>query len=177
MDSALFIRKRSILAAWLIVPPVLTVLLFVAARSIAIRQRVAIDQDRVLAKVIPEMETSTEEFGAFVEPYRITPKDGISVEDSVIKLINSAAESAGFSVTSINLEQNPVSPETFRITMHIKGEGSAKDLVSFLNDVKKQDGLVYEDRISIAPAGTGGSRVQVEAVLSRIYIESSGETS
>lgn len=176
MDSAQFIRRRSVFIAWVIVPLALAALTTISAHSFMERQQITLVQKRTLQRVIPDMILALEEFHDFIAPH-IIPIDAItSIEDASITLLSAAAEQAGFTLTSMGLAQTPVDKAQgiVRIDIHIKGEGTGHNLISFLQGIKAKDRFIYETQVSISTAGRNTPLYKLEATLSKIYIELPG---
>jgi len=168
MDSARFITRKSTFAAWIIIPVALIGLTYAGTRSFIERKKTTFAQYRTLEQIIPKMVQESIIFDEFIKPY----ETGMSTEDSNIELINDAAESAEFDITSINIREESLDKTlgTARINMHIEGIGTARNLAMFLKNIKERDRLIYENEILISHAGFGETRLQMEAVLSKVYI-------
>lgn len=173
MDSARFIRNKTIMSAWLVTPLLLTAILDRAAFSYLERQKVSCIRNQALKKIIPEMTEAAENFNSFILPYQSDDNQTTSVQDNIIRQINNAAGRAPLTVTAIKLNQDLIAkdPRTVRIDMLVKGEGTPSEITAFLNHIKTTDPQIYETRISIIHTGWETSLFQLEADLSRIYIQ------
>lgn len=173
MDSAKFIRNKTVMSAWLVTPLLLAGILERSAHSYVERQRTTYLRNQTLKRIIPKMSEAEEDFERFIAPYKADKTTTTSVQDMMIQTINSAAKSAPLTVSSIKLQQDIIekSPKTTRITIQITGEGTPREITAFLSNVKKTDPQIYETRISIIHNSWEISRCQLESELSRIYIQ------
>lgn len=174
MDSAKFIRKRSVLIAWLAVPLLLAGLLDRFAYSFLERQRLSYVRNKTLERIIPKMARVAGDFDEFIRPYRKSSGSDLSSQDKTIELLNQAAATASLTLTSINLkEETPdLSPDCVRINFQIKGEGTPREIGAFLNKVKTEDPQIYESRIVAVHDSRNLGKFQLEAVLSKVHLRS-----
>ncbi len=172
MDSAQFIRKRTVFAAWVIVPLGLAALMNLGARSFMERQQLSFHQKQAMERLIPDMRLAAGEFDTFISAYEIA-STGTSIEDANIKRVNDSAEATDLVITSINLTQDAAdkTPGYIRINMHIKGIGSAFDIASFLKNIHTGDAAIYQKEVRLSRAGLNEALFEVEVVLSKIYID------
>jgi hypothetical protein len=182
MDSARFIRRRSVLALWVIAPLAVMAGILAVSRGLLEREKIGLIQDRELSMLIPAMEETLAGFDRFISDYRLDAGTKLSMEDRHIVLLNSAAEQINFTITAINLEQDPpdkTPPGTVRISLFVKGSGSDSGIAAFLNNVKTRDKLLYEKRVQITPALSDRESAFLEAEFGRVYLatEDKNETS
>lgn len=182
MDSARFIRRRSVLALWVVTPLAIMAGMMVVSRSLLEREKIRLIQDRELARLVPAMEEALAGFDRFAADYRLDAGTKLPMEDRLIILFNAAAEEVNFTITAINLEQDPpdkVPPGILRIRLFVKGTGSGGGIAAFLNNVKARDRLFYEKRIQIMPAPGGNSQAGgafLEAEFGRVYLRGGEKT-
>ena len=176
MDSSRFIRRRSVFAAWILIPLALIALVDMASRNVQERLRITFDQQQTLDRLIPQMAEAAEQFDVFIAPYISAKGKLTSVENVSIDLINQSAGSASVTITSINLSQDPVDKKTgtHRINIHIKGEGTAQSLAAFIKNIKINDPFIHEDQVLISRVRRHESRFLLETTLYKIYIERTG---
>jgi hypothetical protein len=176
MDTACFLRKRSVLALWLVTPLALIAGTIMISRSMLQNAQIAYMQNKTLERLIPEMSSGLAEFDRFAVNYLINPEAALSEERHVATL-NAAAEHIDFTVTSINLVPDPPdkTPEgTIRVNLLVKGTGSGSGVSAFLNNIHARDPLVCEKRIQIMPDGTDVGGFALEAEFSKVYIKPKG---
>jgi hypothetical protein len=174
MNSARFIRRRSILALWIITPIAVITVVMVTSGGVLEHEKIRLMQDRELALLVPAMEGALAEFDRFKSDYRPGNGTRLSMEDRHIALFNSAAEDINFTVTAINLEQDPpdkTPPGIIRISLFVKGSGSNGGIAAFLNNVRAKDRFLYEKRIQITSGRAQADSALLEAEFGRIYIE------
>ncbi|MFA6172525.1 MAG: hypothetical protein WC701_02470 [Kiritimatiellales bacterium] len=172
MDTACFLRKRCVLALWLIAPLALISGIVAVSRSMLENAQIAYTQSKALERLIPEMCSGLADFEQFAGRYRMETAAVFSEENHAAAL-NAAAEHIDFTVTAINLGQDPPdkTPEgAGRISLLVKGTGSGSGISAFLNNIHARDPLVYERRIQILPDGTDHGGFALEAELCKVYI-------
>lgn len=174
MDSALFLRRKSVLALWVVTP--LAVILGIMAFSHGImgNEQLLLMQNTALAAIIPDMEVSERRFEQFAGDYRMNIDRKLSMEDRHIILLNSAAEYVNFTITSINLEQAPpdkTPPGIIQISLFVRGSGPLSDIAAFLNNVKVLDRFLYEKKLEISPDASQPGGALLEAEFGRIYLD------
>lgn len=173
MDTACFLRKRSVLTLWLIAPAALIAGTIMISRSMLENAQIMYMQCKALEHLIPELNAALTGFDTFAADYRTGPSAALS-EERYSATLNSAAEHIDFTVTAINLTQDPPdkTPEgTSRINVLIKGTGSGNGISAFLNNVHVRDPFAYEKRVQIATIDAGFA---LEAEFSKIQIEQKG---
>lgn len=174
MNSAIFIRRKSVLALWVLTPLVLMSGMLVFSRNLLECRQTGIWQDQALATLIPEMEAILDEFENFAMDYQLNPAASkLSMEDRHIHLFNSAAEKTGFVISAIHLAQDDTkkNPDSIaRIALLVKGGGTAAEIAAFLNYIKNLDPLIYENQIQITPDRLHRGTMQMEAEFGRVYL-------
>ena len=175
MDSTIFIRSRRVLAVWLAVPALVIAAVEVGVRTFYSEQETSYLRKQTLDKFIPEMLMGAGDFDRFIKGYEISTADSASIEDSSIDLMNTAAGLAQFKITSINVvQERDEKLNTIKVVINVKGIGSCRSTAAFLVNIKKQDPLIYEERIDLSRAVGGLNVLQVDAQLGKIYIENEG---
>jgi hypothetical protein len=174
MNSALFIRRKSVLALWILTPLVLMSGMLVFSRNLLECRQTGFKQNQALAVLIPGMKAALDEFEHFATDYELNPKASrLSMEDRHILLFNAAAEKTGFVISAINLAQDDskTTPQGItRIVLLVKGGGSAGEIAAFLNHIKHLDPLIYENQIQIEPDRSHHRTMQLEAEFGRVYL-------
>lgn len=173
MDTACFLRKRSVLALWLIAPLALIAGTIMISRSMLENAQITYMQNKALDRLIPELNAALAEFDTFSANYRIGPAAALS-EERYSATLNAAAEHIDFTVTAINLTQDPPDKTPAgitRINILIKGTGSGNGISAFLNNIHVRDPFAYEKRVQIANTEGGFA---LEAEFSKIQIEQKG---
>jgi hypothetical protein len=176
MDTACFLRKRSVLTLWLIAPLALTAGTIMISRSLLDHAQITYMQSKALERLIPELSAGLAEFDQFAANYQSGPEAGLSEERHVATL-NAAAEQIDFTVSAINLAQDPPGKTpagTARINILIKGMGSAHGIGAFLNNIHARDPFAYEKKIQIMPDSTENGRFALEAEFCKIQIKPKG---
>lgn len=177
MDTAPFIRRRSVMALWIIVPLALIAVVFTVSKSVLNQEQIAYVQSKALARVIPEMTAGLASFEQFAADYRVAPDAASSLEIRHIASLNAAAEYADFTINAISVVQDPPDKTPagiIRINIQIKGTGSGSGISAFLNNIHAKDRLIYEKRISTVPDHTAGGAFLLDAELCKIYIARKG---
>ena len=172
MDSAKFIRRRRVFAMWISVPLLLICFIHLTSRSFMERQKIKFNQAQTLEQMIPLMTEASDSFKQFITPYQIRKNTRRSIEDEKIELLNQSAEKTGITITSINLAQNVLDPNTgtTRMTLDIKATGTDHNLTGFLNQIRFLDPFIYEEKVIISKTGGNETGFQIEATLNKIYI-------
>ena len=175
MDSAIFIRKHSVFIAWLIVPLVLIILTYYSTALFTTQQNTLLSQCQMLQKIIPKMTAAAISFNEETSPYALLPDKNTSIEDINIALFNDVAEQTGFSITSINLAQKTGEelPGIVQIEVNINGEGSSRELIAFIKEVKTRDPFIYENNVLIFNSGNQKQEMELEATFNKLYIHHS----
>lgn len=175
MDSTIFIRSRRVLAVWLAVPVLVIAAVEVGVRTFYSEQQTSYLRKQTLDKFIPEMLIGAGDFDRFIKGYEISTAGSASIEDSSIELMNTAAGIAQFKITSINVvQERDQKLNTIKVVINVNGIGSCRSIAAFLGNIKKQDPLIYEERIALSRAVEGLGVLQVEAQLGKIYVENQG---
>lgn len=172
MNSAVFIRRKSVLALWILTPLVVMAGMLVFSNGLLERQIEGLHQTQALALLIPEMKTALEDYNRFAADYQLASRN-LSMQDYYIALFNSAAEKAKFVVSAINLtpdntKDNP--SDVMRIVLLVKGSGTTAETAAFLNHVKELDPLIYENQIQIFPDRSHSGSMLLEAEFGRVYL-------
>ncbi|GEM_PF-2100624 len=173
MDSARFIRKKSVLAAWLAVPLLLALIAEFGAAGFREHQQVSYMRAVMLEQLLPRMQAEARHFGAFIKDYEKDAPNGASVEDIHLAFCNEAARRAEFIMTSMSVTKEPVDGALgiARVTMDLKGFGSGREVANFFKHLKNKDPLIYEEKVWLTRTVKNMDRLQVEAVLSKVYTE------
>ncbi|MEI7850669.1 MAG: hypothetical protein WCH86_02440 [Kiritimatiellales bacterium] len=175
MDSTIFIRSRRVLAIWLVAPLLVVASVEFGVRTFYNDQQASYLRKQALDKFIPEMLMGAGDFDRFIKDYVVNTENSSSIEDSSIELMNTAASLAKFKITSIDVVQTRnETPNTIKIAVNVSGIGSCRSIAAFLVNIKKQDALIYEERIDLSRAVEGLDVLQMEAQLGKIYIENEG---
>ncbi len=173
MDTACFLRKRSVLALWVITPLALIAGIIMISRSMLENAQITYMQSKALEHLIPELSSALTEFDKFAVNYRTGSTAALS-EERYSATLNAAAEHIDFTVTAINLVQDPPDKTPAgitRINILIKGTGSGNGISAFLNNLHVRDPFAYEKRVQIANTDGGYA---LEAEFSKIQIEQKG---
>jgi hypothetical protein len=170
MDSARFMRKRSVLAAWLIVPALLALITELGSAGFRDYQKMAAQRSRMLEALVPQMNAENLRFEKFLADYQISADPGESVEDAFINLINATAEDAGCTVSSVKLVQEPVdgAPGMTRIRISLEATGTGRAVANFLKNIKNTDPRIYEERVLVMRSAEDADDLQIEADLGKI---------
>lgn len=172
MDSTIFIRNNRVLAVWLIAPLLVAVLAESGSLVFHVSQQGSYGRAQALDKAIPEMIAAQESFGRFIQGYEISKAEAQSIEDTCINLLNRTASAAGFKITSINLvQQRDAKSDVIKVSVNVSGTGPSRSMVTFLQQLKKQDPLIFEERIALTRLMDATETVKMDAQLGRIYIE------
>lgn len=178
MDSARFIRNRTLLIAWIATPLIMTALLDRGAHSYLCRQHLACVRNQTLAKVIPQMQHARNLFDSFIQPYRPENNPSISIHDQTLQQISKTARAIPLELSSVNLKQTPApnSPGIVQINMQVKAMGTPREITEFLNRLKSDDPQIYESQVTIVRNHREDDRFQLEAELCKIYLQPKGQT-
>ena len=170
MDSARFMRKRSVLAAWLAVPALLALVTEFGTAGFREYQQTAAQRSRTLEALLPKMSAENSRFEKFLAEYQIHAAPGESVEDAFINLINGAAGDAGCTVGSVKLAQEPVkeAPGVTRIRISLEATGPSRAVANFLKNIKNADPRIYEERVLLTRSAEDAAELQIEADLGKI---------
>ena len=175
MDSTVFIRSKVALAAWVSFPLLAALAVGMGSRAFYNAQEASYLRHQSLDRFIPEMLLEEERFNQFIKGYVIKNADSSSLEDATIQLLNEAADTAQFKITSINLTQaRDAKPGTVKVVVSVEGVGPCRSIAAFLQDIKKRDPLIYEEQLQLTRAVEGEDLLQAEALFGRIYIENTG---
>lgn len=177
MDTAPFIRKRSVLALWVFFPLAFIIGTVMISKSILEKAQLDFTQSKALKEVIPEMSTGLAAFEKFASDYRIETNTELSLETRHIAALNAAAENADFAINAINFVQDQPEkspPGTTRINIQVKGSGSGSGITAFLNNIHASDRVLYEKRISTMSSQTESGMFLLEAEFGKIYISPKG---
>ncbi|MBI9020626.1 MAG: hypothetical protein JEZ10_05165 [Verrucomicrobia bacterium] len=171
MDCTPFIRTKKLLAAWLVLPPLLITLIALGTREYCNQQRIACEQRETVSRMIPRLRDEAAYARRFLESYSLGRKG--SVEDAYIALFNTTADKSGLRVRSINLKQEPIDAalKTARIAVNLEADGTCRQIADFLQKLKSSDPLIYESQFLITPAGAKADTLQINADFIRIYAE------
>lgn len=171
MDSARFIRKKSVLAAWLAVPPLLAVITEFGATGFYDYSQIAYMRAAMLEKLIPRMEAEARHFDEFIDDYRTDAADSASVEDAHLALCNAAAQLAEFTITSMSVKQEPADAAqgVSRLSISLKGSGTGRETANFLKHLKNKDPLIYEEQVRLMRSPDNRNELQLEAALGKVY--------
>lgn len=177
MDSTLFIRSRRVLTLWLVVPALVAVAVELGSRAFYNYQQGSSLRKQSLDRVVPEMIMAGEEFNQFAAGYQISTEGSSSIESSFIELLNTAADAAQFKITSIKLTQERgASPDAVKVIVTVDGTGLCGSLVAFLQNVKNQDPLIYEEQMEITRSYEDSDILQAEISLGKVYLENEGKS-
>lgn len=170
MDSARFMRKRSVLAAWLAVPVLLALVTEFGAAGFREYQQMAAQRSRTLETLLPQMNAENRRFEKFLADYQVIATSGESVEDAFINLIRGAAGDAGCTVGSVELAQEPVkeAPGITRVRINLEATGSSRAVADFLKNIKNADPRIYEERVLLMRSAEDAAELQIEADLGKI---------
>lgn len=173
MDCTPFIRTKKLLAAWLVIPALLILLITLGSREYCNQQQISCEQRQIVSQMIPLLRDEAAYARRFLKSYAIDKSGEASVEDACIALFNNAANQSGLRVRSINLKQDPIDEalQTARIAVQIEANGTCRQVADFLKKLKTADPLIYENRFLITRAGARDDALQVEAEFIRIYAE------
>ncbi len=173
MDCTPFIRTKMTLAAWLLVPIALVLLVEFGSKDYYNRQKNSCEQHEAVFKMVPLLHTEADYAKRFLKSYAIDLNREASVEDAYIARINQAAHESGLLANSINLEQETIDSDidTAKITIHLKGSGTCRQIAEFLKKLKTADPLIFESRLLTTPMGIRGDGLQIDAEFVRIYAE------
>lgn len=175
MDSTIFIRSRRVLAIWLAVPVLVVTAVDLGVRTFYNTQQVSYLRKQALDKYIPEMLAGEGDFNRFIKGCVINTTGSKSIEDTSIELMNTAANLAKFKITSIDVVQTRgAKPDTTKVAVNVNGIGSCRSIAAFLQNIKKQDPLIYEEQIDLSNAVEGPGFLQMEAQLGKVYIANEG---
>jgi hypothetical protein len=171
MDSAKFIRKRSVLAAWLAVPLLLAVITEFGSAGFLGYQQIAYMRVAMLEQLIPRMKAEARHFADFIADYQTGDTSSASVEDAHLALCNTAAQLAEFTITSISVTQETADAAqgVARIRINLKGFGSGREVANFFKQLKNKDPLIYEEQIRLARSAENMNELQLEAALGKVY--------
>ena len=173
MDCTPFIRTKMTLAAWLLVPIALVLLVEFGSKDYYNRQKNSCEKHEAVFKIVPLLHTEADYAKRFLKSYAIDLNREASVEDAYIARINQAAHESGLLANSINLEQETIDSDigTAKITIHLKGSGTCRQTAEFLKKLKSADPLIFESRLLTTPMGIRGDALQIDAEFVRIYAE------
>jgi len=175
MDSTVFIRSRMVLAIWVIFPMLAALAVGLGSRAFFDAQQASYLRRQSRDHFIPEMLLEGERFSQFMKGYVINTSDSSSIEDATIELLNAAADTAQFKITSINLTQaRDANPGTVKVAVSVEGIGSCRSIAAFLQNIKTQDPLIYEEQLQLTRSVDGAELLKAETQLGRIYIENTG---
>ena len=175
MDSTIFIRRRRVLAVWLLVPVLVIAVAEIGARSFYNYQQASYLRKQALDKWIPDMIVEEAGFDRFVKGYLLNTTKALSIEDSSIELVNEAADAAGFKITSIDVvPERDAKLNIINVAVNLNGIGTCRSVIAFLQQVKTQDPFFYEKRIDMTRTDENRDILRVEAQLGKIYIENGG---
>jgi hypothetical protein len=170
MDSARFIRKKSVFALWIGTPLLLIFLVDISSHSFKERMQIRYSQFLTQKELIPEMETALERFDQFAADYQSTQGLGKTVETDTLALVTQAAEKARFGLMSINLTQKNVgNAGVQKITLHVEGKGKGYELASFLNNIRIEDPLLHEEHLQLSLSGAQDKEFNLKLLLYKIY--------
>jgi hypothetical protein len=172
MDSSRFLRRRSALAAWLAVPLMLALVAEFGASGFREFQQIAAVRSMALETLIPQMEAETRLFEQFCTGFMASSTAGNPVEDALIGQINEAARLSGCMVTSVKVEMVPVDAalNINRISISLRGTGSAREINNFLKNIKNKDSRIYEERILLISSMDDPDMFEIEAELGKVCI-------
>ena len=173
MDSARFIRKRSVLAAWLAVPLLLAVITEFGATGFLEHKRISYMRATMLEQLIPRMVAESCHFAEFISDYETDAADNPSVEDAHLALCNTAAQRAGFTITSLSVTQESMDQAlgVARLRINVKGFGAGREVANFFKHLKNKDPLVYEEEVRLMRSSEDLHELQLEASLGKVYTE------
>lgn len=175
MDSTIFIRSKRRLAAWLILPVLIAASAEFGSRTFYSIQQTFFLCKQTLDRVIPEMLREGERFDQFINRYAISTAGAASLEDTSIQMLNTAAEATGLKITAMNLmQERDENRKTVKVAVTLEGIGSCRTIVMFLQQIKIQDPLIYEERLTLTRTGESEDLFKVSAQLGRIYMEREG---
>jgi len=172
MDCTPFIRTKTVLATWLAVPLLVLILVELTTRGYCNHQQVSCEQRETVSRMAPRMQAEATYAARFLETYQIRTGRG-SVQDVHIGLLNSAVAKSGFTIETINLDQEIIDEDlgTAQIIMKMQGTGTCRQIAEFLKKVKNEDPLICEDKLAMAPSGKSPENLQVNATFIKIYVE------
>lgn len=177
MDSACFIRSRTVLAAWLEVPLMLLLIAEFGSSGFCERSEVAYKRDTALQELIPRMMAELKTFDGFIKDYELDAS-GRSVEDLHIALLNETAAATDFAITALSVDQESAGAAgqgVSRLSIRLKGFGSAAEVAAFFRSIREQDPLLYESQAWLTRTVEGDDILQVEAELNKVYVPPAGK--
>lgn len=171
MDCTPFIRTKMTLAAWFLVPLALVLLVEFGSQNYCNRQKNSCEQHEAIFKMVPLLHTEADYAKRFLRSYAVDLNREASVEDAYIARINQAASESGLLANSINLDQETIDSDlgTAKITIHLNGSGTCRQIAEFLKKLKSADPLILESRLLTTPMGFKGDTLQIDAEFVRIY--------
>ncbi len=178
MDSARFIRSRSVLAAWLAVPALLLLIAEFGSSGFCEKSTGSYKRDVALQELIPRMMAELKTFDGFIKDYELSASAGRPIEDLHIALLNETAAAKNFAITALSVVQEPVGAAeqgVSRLSIKLKGFGSAAEVAAFFRSLKEQDPLIYESQVWLTRTVEGDDILQVEAELNKVYIPPVGK--
>jgi len=173
MDCAPFIRTKLVMATWLAVPVLALVGAELAVRGFYNQQCASYEQKKTLSQMAPKMQEEANYAARFLETYQVDHTGHGSAQDIYVGLLNSAATKSGLTIETINLDQETLDNDlgTARIVMRLQGTGTCRQIAEFLKEVKKQDPLICESKLAMAPSGKARGSLQINADFIKIYVE------
>ena len=173
MDCTPFIRTKTLLTAWVVTPLLLVLLLGFGPRGFEDQQQVSLKQREIAYQMVPRLRNEAKNAKQFLKSYSIKLGSEASVEDACITLINHAANQSAFLVSSINLDQKTVAPDlaTAMMTIHVKGNGTCRQIAEFIKTIKDEDPFIFESRLLVTPERMQRDTLQVDATFIRVYAE------
>jgi hypothetical protein len=178
MDSAQFIRSRSVLAAWLAAPLLLALIAEFGASGFREFGAAAYKRDAALQHLIPQMMAEMDAFGRIIKSYEPDISGGRTAEDIHIALLNETAAKAGFVITSLSVVSEPVgaaAQQIERLNITLKGFSSGSSAALFLRLLREKDPLIYEHQVLLTRTSETEDVLQMEAVLRRVCIAPAGK--
>jgi len=173
MDCTPFIRTKLVMVTWLAVPIVALVGSELAVRSFHNQQCASYEQKKTLSEMAPRMQEKVNDAARFLKTYQVDHTGDGSAQDIYVGLLNSAAAKSGFTIETINLDQETLDDllGTARIVMRLQGTGTCRQIAGFLKEIKQQDSLICENTLEVAPSGKAPGNLQINADFIKIYVE------
>lgn len=171
MDCACYIRKKSVMALWVITPLTLCMVIWASAFAVVTHQQHLEVKIAALEKMIPQMEEALQAFEPFARDFMVSAGTRTSLEDLHLMLIGKAAERTHFALSAVNLAVEPLNGGTdgaVRIRITVRGNGTCYDITAFLNAIRELDPSIYERQLTVTPDSSAAGQLILDAELNRV---------
>ncbi|MBU0676589.1 MAG: hypothetical protein KJ626_00600 [Verrucomicrobia bacterium] len=144
MDLGIFRRSKRVLAAWLVLPVLVIVVLHFSVKFYCWSAGRELRNRSQVVQVLPKVKRSLELARETISAYRLDPESRAEPSEELRLQLNEAAAASGFTVNTLSIEEadKSVSIGERALLVTVKGEGNQAALTTFLGRLEQSHSLL-----------------------------------